>query len=475
MWIYCARNRTDGIVPVAYARSSLPKRLREALTTAGCWHERTCTTNAPCRHGACTTTAACGQQVLVMRDYARHQPTHRRPDTPGRDPRPYIKLSVDFLENHRTGPLSPVAKLTLIELWIYCHRNHTNGVLPLPAFRRIAPARIRDALLAAGSCRQHECTPTRPCRHGACTMAAPCRHGVATMHDYHRHQPLHMDSRKQRQQSRSDSKSEKADTAAENRESTGAHAGGTTPDSVSLTRASQKLEVKEVCSSVGIPPPVSNAREENEKHGPPPTTPRTPPPVRVAPRARHGGDGVADRLNAAAPEVPATPAMRQRVLARLAPNAVAVLADPDTDPIRRERAHHELARAEAVIDARAEYLKTGDLNENREADWLFDPYGDNGAMRRMLAAQRPLPTPDPVTVGERRAMAFRLAGEHIDTLTGYGARPPGTAREAMRAELEALLEAGVSQDVLRSELRAMLEAGLWAASKLRERIAEARP
>ncbi|MET7774074.1 hypothetical protein, partial [Nocardia sp. NPDC005366] len=338
--------------------------------------------------------------------------------------------------------------------------------------------------------RRHEDGSSAPCRHdGGVTVAprrhddgttsASCRHGVVIMHDYQHHQTTYTDPGDTREKTRSDWESDSLPEVAENRDPQQENVRSPARDArASRPRASQKLEVISTSGTyVGIPPPVGNAREEIHPDPPPSESmpSREPQPtVRVAPRARHGGDSVADRINASAPEIPATPAMRQRVLARLAPNGVAVLADPDSDAIRRERARDELDRAEAVIDARAEYLKTGDLAPNADADFLFDRYGDNGAMRRMIAAQRPLPVPDPVTVGERRAMAFRLAGEHIDTLIGYGARPPGKAREAMRAELEALLEAGVSQDVLRSELRAMLEAGLWAASKLRERLSEAR-
>ncbi|MGW4364570.1 hypothetical protein ACWEKT_02905 [Nocardia takedensis] len=518
LWIYCHRNRTNGLIPAAQAHHMVHKRVREVLTAAGCWHQRPCSPSTPCVLGACSASAPCGREVYVLHDYDKHQlryPTNGAParDDPARDRRPYIKLAVDFLDNYRTGPLSPVAKLALIELWVYCHTNRTNGVVPISVFRRIANPRIRAMLLDAGSChhyadtapssrrhhatmtptpRRHEDGSSALCRHdggvmvasrwhGDGTTAASCRHGVVIMHDYEYHQTPYPALTDSGEKASSEGEYDTTSEVAENREP---HPGeGRSPARVtraSPARASRELEVIDTSGThVGIPPPVGNARGEIHPDAPsesmPPMPPPGPPPtVRLAPRARHGGDGVADRLNAAVPEVPATPAMRQRVLARLAPNAVAVLADPDSDPIRRERARDELARAEAVIDARAEYLKTGDLAENPDADLLFDRYGDNGAMRRMMAAQRPLPVPDPVTVGERRAMAFRLARDHIDTLTGHGARPPGKAREALRAELEALLDAGVSQDVLRSELRAMLEVGLWAASKLRERLSEAR-
>ncbi|WP_156095044.1 hypothetical protein [Nocardia lijiangensis] len=475
LWIYCARNRTDGIVPAAYARRTVPKRLREALTAAGCWHPLTCTTTSPCHHGTCTTAASCGQEALVMRDYGRHQPLYRNPDAPGTDHRPYLKLSVDFLENHRTGPLSPVAKLTLIELWIYCHRNRTNGIVSLAAFRKIAPSRIRDALIAAGSCRPHVCTTAAPCHHGACTTSAPCGHGVVIMHDYHRHQTTHIDPQRRREQARSAGKSGGLAKAAKTRRPASGPASGTARDPATNARASQKLEVKDVSSSVDNSPPVRNARGKNGNGAPP--TPPLPPPTAAGPtvpRARHGGDDVADRLNAAAPEVPATSAMRRRVLARLVPDAVAVLADPATGPIRRAQAQAELDRAEAVIDARAEYLASGDVAENPEKDRLFDPHGDSGYARRMAAAHRPLPVPDPITAGERRALAFRLARDHLDAVSRQGANPPGGAREALRAELEALLDGGVHQDVLRAELAEMREAGLWAASKLRQRVQQVR-
>ncbi|WP_225728875.1 MULTISPECIES: hypothetical protein [unclassified Nocardia] len=162
--------------------------------------------------------------------------------------------------------------------------------------------------------------------------------------------------------------------------------------------------------------------------------------------------------------------MRRRVLARLVPDAIAVLAEPDAGTFRHAQAQAELDRAEALIDARAEYLATGDVAENPDLDRLFDLYGDAGYYWRMTAAHKPLPVPDPVTVGEKRAMAWQLARDHLDMITRNGGTPPGRAREALRAELEALLGDGVHQDVLRSELGGMAEAGLWAASKLRERL-----
>ncbi|MGV9611380.1 hypothetical protein [Nocardia xishanensis] len=504
LWIYCHRNRTNGIVPAAHARRTVHKRMREVLTAAGCWQHYACAPPTPCRQGGCTTAAPCGQDGYVMHDYDKHQPRYPSSgEDRRRDARAYIKLSVDFLENHRTGSLSPVAKLALIEMWMYCHRNRTNGVIPLSAFRKIATARIRDALVAAGSCRYDADITATPCHHDADAMSPPprqgigttaspcrrdggttsasCRHGVVTMHDYRRHQTTYADPERRREQARSAGKSGGLAKAAKNREpatGTASEPGSETAAAPSRdARASHKSQVTSTSGTyVGIPPPVGNARGETENGAPPTPPPRVPPPAppRV-PRARHGGDAVADRLNAAAPEVPATPAMRRRVLARLVPDAVAVLADPDTGSIRRAQAQAELDRAEAVIDARAEYLASGDVAENPEKDRLFDPYGDSGYSRRMAAAHRPLPVPDPVTVGERRALAFRLARDHIDTLTGHGARPPSTAREALRAELEALLDAGVHQDVLLGELTDMGEAGLWAASKLRQRLQQVRP
>ncbi|MET7771412.1 hypothetical protein [Nocardia sp. NPDC005366] len=507
LWIYCHRNRTNGIIPAAHAHRMVHKRLREVLAAAGCWQHYTCTPQSPCRHNGCTSSTPCRQDGYVMHDYGKHQSRYPREDGRRRDPRPYIKLAVDFLENHRTGPLSPVAKLALIQMWIYCHRNRTNGVLPLSAFRKIATTRVREMLLAAGSCHHHDDTtptghrhhvgttaasrrdddgtgisaqrghdggkavPTR--RQDDSTTAASSRHGVVTMHDYRHHQTIYQNPSETREKASPDSEYDATAKEAEIRDPATGPAGESGGETVRPpsrdARASHKSQVISTPGPyVGIPPPVGDAREE--KH-PDPPRPRPPsPPVRVAPRARHGGDDAADRINASAPEVPATAAMRRRVVARLAPNAVAVLAEPDADELRRERAQHEIDCAEAVIDARAEYLETGDLASNPEADLLFDPFGDNGFMRRMSAAQRPLPVPDPVTVGERRALAFRLAREHIDDITRYGGQPPGKAREAMRAELEALLEAGVSQDVLCSELRSMLEVGLWSASKLRERL-----
>ncbi|WP_063047913.1 hypothetical protein [Nocardia pseudovaccinii] len=473
LWMYCARNRTDGVVPAPYARRSVPKRLREALTMAGCWQHHDCTTATPCLHGACTAAAPCGQEAFVMHDYSSHQSLHSAAaDKPAKDSRGYIKLSVDFLENHRTGPLSPVAKLTLIELWMYCHRNRTNGVVPAAAARRIAPRRIRDALTTAGCWQYHDCTTATPCRYGACTVSAPCRQGCDTMHDYRKHQNQYFNHPGRVEKASSSGTSRGTAKQRETSETATGIASETTDAAAGLVYASHKLQVIYPSIPLGDNPAVSNPREGKPQREKPPQSPS--PPSRLGPRPRHGGHDVADRLNAAVPEIPATPAMRRRVLARLAPDAVAVLDDPHAGPVHRAHAQADLDRAAAVIDARAEYLDTGDVSENPKADRLFDPHGDTGYARRMAAAQTPLPVPDPITPGEVRAMAFRLARDHIDAITRHGGRAPGSAREALRAELEALLGDGVHQDLLRAELAAMLNGGIWAASKLRERLHEAR-
>ncbi|WP_433678052.1 hypothetical protein [Nocardia sp. CA-119907] len=482
LWMYCARNRTDGVVPAAYVRRVVRKRFREVFTAAGCWHHRECTTAAPCLHGVCAAGASCGQGVYVLHDYGKHQSLHSSTgDKPARDTRAYIKLSVDFLENHRTGPLSPVAKLSLIELWMYCHRNRTDGVVPAAQARKIAPGRIRDALTTAGCWHHHECTAATPCRHGGCTMAAPCRQGFAIMHDYRRHQTIHSDPIRRQEQARSAGESGGLAKAENRRHTASEIASETTDAGGGLAYASHKLQVIYSSIPLGDNPAVSNAREgKPQREKPPSPSPspqsqsRSQSQSRLGPRARHGGHDVADRLNAAAPEIPATQAMRRRVLARMVPDAVEVLADPHAGPIRHAQAQAELDRAAAVIAARAEFLDTGDVVENPKADRLFDPHGDTGYARRMAAAQHPLPVPDPVTPGEVRAMAFRLARDHIDAITRHGGRAPGSAREAMRAELEALFGDGVHQDVLRAELAAMLNGGIWAASKLRERLHQAR-
>ncbi|MET7772317.1 hypothetical protein, partial [Nocardia sp. NPDC005366] len=181
LWIYCHRNRTNGTIPAAQAHRLVHKRVREVLTAAGCWHQRACTPSAPCALGACSASASCGRQVYALHDYDKHQLRYTATgdaalDDPLRDRRPYIKLAVDFLDNHRTGPLSPVAKLALLDLWIYCHTNRTNGVVPLSAFRRIATPRIRAMLIKAGSC-HHDADVVPPSRHhDADTVPTSRRH-----------------------------------------------------------------------------------------------------------------------------------------------------------------------------------------------------------------------------------------------------------------------------------------------------------
>ncbi|MBF6105031.1 hypothetical protein IU500_13365 [Nocardia terpenica] len=445
-WIFCARNRTDGVLLAVQARKLIPLRIRQIFDQAQVWHHVSCTTIAPCGIGVCTASVPCGQESYRMHDYDAHQTLYTSTRT-RTDARGYIRVALDFLENHKTGPMTPVAKLKLIELWIFCARNRTDGVITTGQARRIVPARIRDVFTTARSWHHHDCTTHAPCGHGGCTMSAPCLRGVFVMHDYSAHQTT-------------TGRSEKAQAAG--------RLGGLAKAartrriaSISATnaRAVHKSQVINTSLTRGFNPAESAARKRD-----------SPPPVRLAARRRHGGDEVADRLNAAAPEIPVNPAMRQRVLARLVPDAVSVLADPEVGAARRARAQAELDRAGAVIDARAEYLATGDLAENPDMDRLFDQHGGRGYTRRMAAAQTPLPTPDPVTAGEARALAYRLARDHVDTVTRQGGTPPGSAREALRAEIEALLSEGIHQDVLRAELGAMREAGLWAASKLRARI-----
>ncbi|MFG1793953.1 hypothetical protein [Nocardia sp. NPDC049149] len=462
LWIYCARNRTEGMVTATQARRLVPGRIREVFTVARCWHHHDCTTVTACQHGACTPSAPCGREFFTMHDYERHQSLHGPASARRKDTRGYLKLSVDFLENRKTGPLTPVTKLKLIELWIYCARNRTNGVIAASQARKIAPPRIRDALTMAGSWQHHTCTTATPCQHGACTPNTPCGHGFFTMHDYRRHQTHYLDPTARSEQARSAGRKGGLAKAANRRDTASETASVPARAPASNAGASHNSQVINTSTPVSSLPYGSDAWEEKPL-----------PPPRPAPRPRHGGDEVADRLNAAAPEIPTTPAMRRRVLARLAPDAVAVLADPDAGAIRHAQAQAELDRAEAVIDARTEYLATADVVEKPDIDRLFDPHGDHGYARRMAAAHTPLPTPDPVTPGERRAMAYRLARDHIDAIARHGGTPPGPAREALRAELEALLDSGVHQDRLRTELAAMRETGMWAASKLRERLTKA--
>ncbi|MFI6045337.1 hypothetical protein ACIA8C_27155 [Nocardia sp. NPDC051321] len=461
LWIYCARNRTEGRVTAAQARRLVPGRIREVFTVARCWHQHDCTTATPCQHGACTPSVPCGREFFTMHDYERHQTVPGPASARGKDTRGYLKLSVDFLENRKTGPLTPVTKLKLIELWIYCARNRTNGVIADGQARKIAPPRIRDALTTAGSWEHHACTTAAPCQHGACTPNTPCGHGFFTMHDYRRHQTHYLDPTTRAEQARSAGRKGGLAKAANRRDGPSETASVAARAPASNAGASHNSQVINTSTPVGFPPYEPDAWEEKPL-----------PPPRPAPRPRHGGDDVADRLNAAAPEVPATQALRRRVLARLAPDAVEVLADPDAGAIRHAQAQAELDRAEAVIDARAEYLASGDVVENPDIDRLFDPHGQNGYARRTAAAHNPLPTPDPISAGEVRAMAYRLARDHIDAITRQGGNPPGPAREALRAELETMLSQGTHQDLLRTELRAMRETGMWAASKLRERLAK---
>lgn len=66
-----------------------------------------------------------------------------------RDPRPYITVHDGMPEHPKVEALSDGAFRLLIDLWCYCHRNHTNGRVPATTWRKRGTPRTRAELLAA--------------------------------------------------------------------------------------------------------------------------------------------------------------------------------------------------------------------------------------------------------------------------------------------------------------------------------------
>jgi len=63
------------------------------------------------------------------------------------DSRFWIKVHDGFPEHPKTVGLSDRAFRAVVEFWCYCHRQNTDGKVPLPLFKRL-PAKVRQELLA---------------------------------------------------------------------------------------------------------------------------------------------------------------------------------------------------------------------------------------------------------------------------------------------------------------------------------------
>ncbi|MET9329502.1 hypothetical protein [Tsukamurella sp. NPDC003166] len=109
-----------------------------------------------------------------------------------KDSRPYLKLSLDFVNHPKVLKLAPGVRWVLLELWTHCATYRTDGIIDASAAHRIANARQRAALIEAGFMRRIENPAGFPARaenvqddviqHEICTQNA------YEMHDYLAHQ-----------------------------------------------------------------------------------------------------------------------------------------------------------------------------------------------------------------------------------------------------------------------------------------------
>lgn len=80
----------------------------------------------------------------------------------------YIRIDVQLPEHPKADELSDKAFRMLIELWCYCGRNRTDGIVTKKRWEAAGPAKARAELVKAG-------------------LAEPADGGVV-MHDYLQHQ-----------------------------------------------------------------------------------------------------------------------------------------------------------------------------------------------------------------------------------------------------------------------------------------------
>jgi hypothetical protein len=85
-----------------------------------------------------------------------------------RDPRTYITLHDGMPEHHKVEALSDKAFRALIDLWCWCSRNLTDGIVPESVWIKRTSPKVRDELVPA--------------------LADPRPDGGVYMHDYLEHQ-----------------------------------------------------------------------------------------------------------------------------------------------------------------------------------------------------------------------------------------------------------------------------------------------
>lgn len=85
-----------------------------------------------------------------------------------RDPRTFITVHDGMPEHHKIEALSDKAFRALIDLWCWCSRNLTNGVVPESVWLKRTTAKVRGELVPG--------------------LAEPRIDGGVQMHDYLEHQ-----------------------------------------------------------------------------------------------------------------------------------------------------------------------------------------------------------------------------------------------------------------------------------------------
>ncbi|MGZ9829881.1 hypothetical protein ACXYTP_23490 [Tsukamurella ocularis] len=109
-----------------------------------------------------------------------------------KDSRPYLKLSLDFVNHPKVLKLSPAVRWVLLELWTHCATYRTDGIIDASAAHRIANARQRAALIDAGFMRRIK-NPAGFSARAENVQDDVIQHEICTqdayeMHDYLAHQ-----------------------------------------------------------------------------------------------------------------------------------------------------------------------------------------------------------------------------------------------------------------------------------------------
>jgi hypothetical protein len=69
-----------------------------------------------------------------------------------KDPRPFIKVTTDFVRNPKVLAMPMSARWALLDLWSHCADFKTDGVVDARTFNKIVPYRVRNELILHGFC-----------------------------------------------------------------------------------------------------------------------------------------------------------------------------------------------------------------------------------------------------------------------------------------------------------------------------------